>query len=319
MNIQSTKKDENERRTRGDFQTKKDRPSILILFWHGLGDVIMATPAFRAFSLQHPDSFIGITVKGMIYNSGILNRCPYFHRMHIIPDVWKERSFRRAFKRCIKEGERIQREFKYDKLICVNHQQKWRYGIHKIYRTANELGVGLITDTQTELYLSDEDRADASNWLKQHGYEENNFIFLHRKTDYPPKDMPDEVAQAFLKMLPPLPVIEVGKSYPLEGRPVNFSFAILEKAGYTLLVDSVFLHAADALGKDVTAAYFAIRPGIVEEVKPLNIQCNCVESYTRRLDPVRKLWFLIQKGIYQGFFKGRYGETHMDTNMYKGG
>ncbi|MEW6378431.1 MAG: hypothetical protein AB1611_02355 [bacterium] len=263
----------------------------------------MATPAFREFSKANPDCTIGIAVKRLVYDSRILDRCPYFHKIHIISDVWKGRSYRRGLKRCVQEGKEIQKAHGYEKVICINQKPAWRYGIHKIHRTAHELGVWPLTDTRTEIYLSNEDRSEASSWLDEHGYQENNYIFLHRQTAFPPKDLPEKVAQEFLKELPPLPVIEVGKTYSIQERPINFSFAILEKARYIIVVDSVFLHAANALGKDITKAYFAIRPGIVEEVGPLQSNCECRESYSGYLDFLRRIYWWGQKGIYKTFFE----------------
>ena len=278
--------------------------SVLILFWHGLGDVIMATPAFREFSKINPGCCIGIAVKRLVYDSGILDKCPYFRKIHIISDVWEGGSYRKGLKRCIREGKEIQRAYGYERVIRISQRPVWRYGIHKIHRTANELGIGPITDTKTEVYVSNEDRYDASCWLKEHWYQGKDYIFLHRKTELPRKDMPENVAEEFLKELPALPVIEVGKTYSIKRRPINFSFAILEKARYIITVDSVFLHAADALGKDITKAYFTIRPGVVEEVKPLNVACNCIESYHGDLDFVRRIYWWTQKSIYKTFFDG---------------
>ncbi len=277
--------------------------SILLLFWHGLGDVIMATPAFREFSKKNPGCRLGIAVKKLVYDSGILDHCPYFDKIYTIPNVWESSSYRMGLKICLKEGERIQKLNGYKKLICIKQRPLWRYGIHKIYRTANELGIGAIKNTKTEVYIADKDRYQASKWLKDHGYEENNYIFLHRHTAYPVKDMPESEAALFLAQLPPIPVVEVGKTYSIQNRSINFSFALLEKARYIVVVDSVFLHAADALGKDISMAYFSIRPGIIDEVRPLNVRYKCKESYSGSLTILRKINYVCQKIIYKTFFK----------------
>ncbi|MBN2373081.1 hypothetical protein JXL19_04775 [bacterium] len=282
-----------------------DAASILLLFWHGLGDVIMATPAFREFVKQHPKCRLGIAVKKLVIESGILARCPYFDSIHEISSAWENKNYRHGIKKCIGQGINIQKNHGYERLIVLKQRPAWRYGIHKIYRTANELGVKPFTNTQTEVYISDQEWYEAECWLKEHGYQENGYIFLHRKTGFPLKDMPVRVAQNVIDQLMPLPVIEVNETYSTKNRPINFSFALMEKARYIVVVDSVFMHAADALGKDITMAYFAIRPGIVDEVRPLNVKCRCVESYTCSYRFLQRIYWLCQKYIYLKVFDAR--------------
>jgi len=281
---------------------KMDTSSILILFWHGLGDVIMATPAFREFIKQHPKCRLGIAVKKLVLESGILDRCPYFDSIHEISSAWDNKTYRQGIKKCIRQGIDIQKNHGYERLIAIKQRPAWRYGIHKIHRTANELGVTSLRNTQTEVYISDQDRYQADCWLKEHGYQENRYIFLHRKTGYPIKDMPVKVAQNVITQLMPLPVIEVDKTYSIQNRSINFSFALLERARYIVVVDSVFMHAADALGKDITMAYFAIRPGIIEEVRPLNVKCHCLESYACSYHLLQRIYWLFQRYIYLTIF-----------------
>ncbi|MEW6378430.1 MAG: hypothetical protein AB1611_02350 [bacterium] len=284
--------------------TGKVKPSsILIIFWHGLGDFILATPALREFYRHNPGCRLGIAVRQMVHDSGILDRCPYFDMVHVIPEVEDREHYRKKLEKYLQAGNMIRREHGYEKLVCIKHRPAWRYGIHKIQRTANELGVGPITDTRTELYLSDQDRSQARSWLQEHGYEENNYIFLHRQTANPVKDMPEDVAARVLLQLPPLPVIEVGKTYSIHDRHINFSFALLEKARLIVVADSVFLHAANALGKDIAIAYFSLMPGIIDEVRPLDVKCRSIESYSGSFILLRKINWICQRILFEAFFK----------------
>jgi len=289
--------------------------SILLLFWHGLGDVIMATPAFHELVTRYPDCRFGIAVKKLVFDSEILSNCPYFDKIYEIPSVWESKNYQQGLKNCLLKGKKIQKENGYEQLICIEQRPGWRYGIHKIHRTANELGLGPLKTTQTEVYISHHDYCEASQWLKENDFQENHYIFLHRKTGYPLKDMPGEAAEKIIRQLPALPVIEVGKTYSINNRSISFSFALVEKARYIIVVDSVFMHAADALGKDITMAYFAIRPGIVDEVRPLNVKCRCMESYSCTYPFLRKLYWYGQKAIYRSFFKNSGNRGEMFTKL----
>lgn len=258
---------------------------ILFCFWHGLGDLILATPSFRAFKQANPHTKMSIAVKKEVIQSRFLEHCPYFDTIIQIPNPWSYPEFETGIKEIADQLNAIKEAHKIDTIKWMYQAPYYTYGIHKIGRTAKEMGV-IIASTQTEVFLDPKNEQEARAFLEEQGYASQPYIFVHRTTAFPQKDLPDHVVQTFIKEKQwHWPVIEVGKTYSIQDKPINFTFEILKRAEKVIVADSVFMHAADALGKPIDLAYFSIRPGIIPEVKPLNVPCYCMES-----DEIKK-WY----------------------------
>lgn len=259
---------------------------ILFGFWHGIGDLILATPSFRQYQAIHPDTKMSIAVSKSLLSSGLLDFCPYFEHKLEIPSVWESgiESIEEAI-------EPYKTTYGFDAIKLIHQSPYYRYGIHKIERTAREMGVYPLKNTETEIFLDLKHEQEALQWLKENNLIQNKYIFLNRKSAFFEKELPKEMAMNFIqKKFPELPVVEPCVSFPLQH--INFTFAILKHAAKVVVVDSAMMHAADALKKPIDFAYFAIRPGIVDEVKPRNVTCNCVES-----DTIKKWHLKLRKKI----------------------
>lgn len=272
----------------------------LIVFWHGIGDCILATPALRRYAKDNPDKEVHMAVTKPVVSSRFFEGCPYVKGTVLIRNPWDIKGGYRRGKRVVRqEVRRIAEKEGFSKVLFV--EQHWSHGIHKLERTARELGVEL-DDTSYDVFITEEQRRDAKRFLKKRGL--SRFVFLHRRTDIPKKNLSLKEARRFIKkQWGAVPVVEPGKDYGFD-KPAGFSFALLEQAMGVVVVDSLFMHAADALGKRIDYAYFNLRPHVVDEVCPLHVKANLVKG-PRERDLVGSLVWLAKKAVIRALHPKR--------------
>jgi len=277
--------------TKRDISTvDKMNGSVLLVFWHGIGDCIISTPAFREFHNRRPNRKIFLGVNERVLASRFFEECDYVEGTFKISNPWFiDKDYKQAIRMVESEAEIVAKDHNIDEVITVS--QYPLHGLHKITRTYRELGLGKVTNKKTEVYISEKDRKEAEAWLNEKNIKD--FVFLHRESSLPEKDLPNQMADDFIRERSPgLPAIEPGIIYSIKNRPVGFSFAILEKARGIAVVDSAFLHAAEALGKLVDLGYFHLRPMVSEEVRPLNVRAHIVRGPNEK-DLKRKIQWLV--------------------------
>jgi len=231
---------------------------VLFLFWHGLGDNILATPAIKAYKQQHPDHYIGWAMLRRFESAQLWN--PHIDQYHWVSDAWNNFSdYREGSKQVIKEAERLKSHYDYDKLIVIDHKSS---GKHKIYRNADEMGV-TVTDLKTEFYFQ-YPRADRG-W----GYN-----FFHGKTGVKTKDISLlDIEKIHGKIqIPTIINADINK-------PLWYYAEYLEGVNKIYTVDSVYFHIACALGRKPDVAYFARGKSIFDVVKPLHMDVSSSVIY----------------------------------------
>ncbi|MAG44565.1 hypothetical protein CL633_01620 [bacterium] len=257
--------------------------SILIVFWHGIGDVIMATPSFRALRKKYPKAKIGISLRFNTKDSGILNNCLYFNKIYSINNPWFSSSLERGFKIINKQIQKILQEDSYDEVKWINFENKK----HKVFVAAEELGVNL-DNTRYEVFLSKKDEKDALSWLAKNNLQPANYAFLHTNSG----DVRKNISSKFFQKRIPSKFkkyVIVGKSYSIKNHNINFSAALLKHAGFLALVDSAFVHVADAMGKDID----------------IHVTTKDIEKYNRPLNIKRKQ-IIFKKFTFLSTLKQRF-------------
>lgn len=237
----------------------------LILFWHGLGDNILATPAIKSFKEVTGD-FVGWAMLRRFRKSRLMDFCPYIDRLHWVSDAWNDHGDYANGKRAVRqEAESICKDSGYHRLIVVDHQSSNR---HKILRTADELGVSL-----------DEKRINTQVWFpsdlaKKRVSELNlpaRFAFFHGKTGVPEKDLPlAEVKTWISRKGIELPLISPDFSWDITSEPIFVSFEVMRSAAIICVADSVMYHAAHAMQLNVDFAYFQKGKAVWNVVRPLH-------------------------------------------------
>ena len=232
---------------------------VLFLFWHGLGDNILATPAIKAYKEQHPDHYIGWAMLRRFKSAQLWN--PYIDEYHWVSDAWNDfRSYEEGCKQVIIEAKQIERtDRSYDKLIVIDHKSS---GKHKIYRNADEMGV-TVEDLKTEFYF--QYQTTSFDWLDSD--------FFHGQTGVKSKDMlHHDLERVYGRIIVPMYNANINK-------PLWYWAERLEVARKIYVADSVYFHIACALGRKPDVAYFARGKPVFDVVKPLHMDVSSSVIY----------------------------------------
>lgn len=267
------------------------KESVLIVFWHGIGDCILATPALRYFYEKKKPEKLFIAVNERVAKSGFFDHCEYIDGVLTMENPWEFGSYRAGLSAIKKQAASLAREHGLSSVRIIS-QRKF-YGVHKLSRTYAELGFLCNHSTKTEVFITDKDDRAAAAWLKKK--QVRKFVFLHTSSGVASKDLPPDIALRFIKKkYPGYQVISPGVDYSIKKKTIGFSFAILKRASAVVVVDSVFMHAADALRKPIALAYFNFFRGISRQVRPLNVPVHVVKGPMESDLKNRLLWLLEQ-------------------------
>lgn len=233
----------------------------LIIYPHGLGDIILLTPALRALAGHG----YHVAVLKRFAGTEILDHCPHIDRVHyVLPDPWNDDGGINATKAagC--------------KLACqLRLKPTWvwhRPGKHKIHENFRQLGT-THPDLSTEVYIPPLDLAATRENMWPHA---DNYGFLHCDTGMPglstaakAKNFPAEIGREWLLQAGCSCVVQVGVELTMQ-RPMSQQFMIMARAAKICVADSVFYHAAHAMKQRVDFAYFGRGKAVWDRVRPLH-------------------------------------------------
>ena len=246
------------------------RMRTLVIYPHGLGDCILATPALRAYKRQ-TGAFVAFATLERFRSAELFRHSPYVDELLYTRDAWNEFPSFGEGCRAIEEECRKLHGSRYDEVVVIKHSPDGS----KILDCARALGVALH-DPHTAVYISEGDWAAADAFVRDLG----RFGFVHAETGVSSKDLPPGYGARWLRTHCGLDhVVEVGKTFGVSEFNVNVQFAIMARAAAVCLTDSVFYHACGAMDKDVDLVYFARGRAVYERVRPLhpvrqNVVCS---------------------------------------------
>lgn len=237
-------------------------PKVLIVYPHGLGDCILATPAIREYKKQ-TGNFIGFAMLERFRSAELFKNNPYVDEIIYITDPWNDYpSFNEGMCAIMKYCQQYADDNGYDQVKGIQHSPDGS----KIKDCYESLRIFSNGDLHTEVYLTDEDH----EWAKKANGIMPKFGFIHAKTGVPNKDLPigygsGWIQKNFGRLSSIFYLIEVDKV-----EPITRGFALMNLADVVVVTDSVYYHAAGAMDKDVDLAYFARGKSVYDRVKPLH-------------------------------------------------
>ncbi len=241
-----------------------EKKKVLFLFWHGLGDNILATPVIKQYK-QTTGNYIGWAMLRRFRSAGLFDDNPHIDRLHWIPDAWNDfKNYSHGCRQVIKEGKAIKKEFGYDEICIIDHKSS---SGHKIHRTAFEMGIGLDNDLHTQVYYDPEKIRPLYESISL----PEEYVFFHGKTGAASKDLPLEKAREWLNRENiDLPVVSPDFTWDCREYPVAFAMDVMKRAKHIVVADSVMYHAAHAMDLYVDCAYFARGKEAWQVVHPLH-------------------------------------------------
>jgi len=224
---------------------------LLIIYPHGLGDIIMATPALRKYRREHPDDYVVLAMQARFESSEILKNCPYVDELLFTADPWQDFVDAGLGFRTVQNFCRVwAKNNNIDKVINPAFPAR----MHKTTAFARAMGVDpLEVKPHTEVFTTQEDVDAAVKFIGDRG----PFGFVHTTTGAPLKDLPQGFGRQWLKENKGLDTcIEVGVEYKYDDFNINTQFEIVRRAEAICVPDSVFYHARAAMDKPIDFAYF---------------------------------------------------------------
>jgi len=230
------------------------RKSILIMYWHGLGDLLCLTPQLRYL---HGNRWaIDLLVRPQVLSSHLLDACPYTRKVLPLPFIEGGpaeggASGKEKKDACNEMYDSLSPRYKKAAKIVSLHDS-FRHRGGKINRNSRALfydraaRTGLLklsppSDYELEVFISDRAEEAAKEYIAKNY--PDGFIFKHTTPAYHPAHNWDP-SPWISKNLPNLPVFEADFS-PSED--INFAFVMAREATHRVLSSSVFVHACDAM------------------------------------------------------------------------
>ena len=213
----------------------------LILYPHGLGDIIQLTPHLR--HLYGEGYITDLMCMSQTASSKLLDNCPYTDKLIDVPNNWKSPlGFDDQIRETMGLFEQLRKQ--YDWSGVSNHVG---IGSHnKIDFTSKELGL-TIKDKHLEVFISDAVEKYTLKYVKK--TYPKGYIFVHTFIEehaYHNWDAKEWIKDTF----PNLPVVDTGYGgvHYKWADNINATFVLMREASHRVLSSSVMVHACEAMG-----------------------------------------------------------------------
>lgn len=213
-----------------------DRKRALVLFPHGIGDVIMATPSLRA--LYDSNYIVDMMVRPSVIESRVLDDCPYVNELIKVRTNTTEHGF--TFYHMPRFRALVQ---EYDWHGVSRLHAACAYRIKLI---ADELKV-LPSHYHLEVWISEECAQEAQDFAVQHT-PDGKFVYVHTRTEVHQRYWWDSL-EYVRKTYPNMPIIDSGEGGNAHKafKNINTNFALMRLSTHRVLSLSVMAAAADAM------------------------------------------------------------------------
>ena len=214
----------------------------LILYWHGLGDVIMLTPVLRHL---HETGFdVHLMCRPEVTGCSLLKDCSYVTVFINVSNPWQSPlGFDRQKKINIHTFDQLSQDYNW--LAHCLHEQI----VHGCKIETNWSECGLVPDNrnhQLEIFIPPETEKEAMKYIADNY--PDGYIFRHTDVEF--HSTHDWDSEEWIEdNLPDLPVVNTGfgGNYYCCVPDINFSFVMAREARHRVLSSSVFVHACDAM------------------------------------------------------------------------
>jgi len=214
----------------------------LILYWHGLGDVIQLTPVLRKL---HRDGYVtDLMCRPEVSSSHLFDECPYVSMLIPVVNPWQSPIGKdEQTKKNIAMFE--DRSKKYDwSAKCLHKDIK---GL-KVDWNFRECGIDpMPSDRHLEVFIPSWIESEAMSYIEKNY--PNGYVFRHTDVKWHPWHTWNS-SEWIQKTFPGLPVFDTGDGalHDMPHKNINYSFVLAREAKRRVLSSSVFVHACEAMG-----------------------------------------------------------------------
>ena len=229
--------------------------TVLLLYWHGLGDLICLTPQLRHF---HRLGYrVDLICRQPAIKSRLFDACPYVNRL--IPLPYETGGPAEGGKSGAQKKEQCFRLFKnmepeYDKSFEFSERAQVVRG-GKVHLNNKVCGFKDLDNLDLEVFIPQEVETEAAQYIKEHY--PNGYIFQHTMIEWHQYHNWD--ASLWIRdNLCNLPIINtgMGESHEMMFQDINTSFVLAREAKHRVLSSSVFVHACDAMNASMDVVHY---------------------------------------------------------------
>lgn len=209
----------------------------LLLFWHGLGDVITLTPHLRY--LYNQGYKTDLMCRASVRESKLLDACPYVDKLIIVDNPWRSKlGFHRQSQVNLDFFSKLKKDYEW---AGASPHRKPFARCYKWDTTSVELGLD-VKDVRVEVFIPQSSEEEAIKFV------DGDYIFVHRLSEYHPVHTwePTDWVKA---NLPPFKIVYTDVGAKIRSfNNINTMFVIARRAKHRVLLSSVFVTACDAMG-----------------------------------------------------------------------
>ena len=243
---------------------------VLIIFPHALGDMLILTPALKAWCENNEPPSIVVQRR---FNSSPLDHCPYIHKVyHKLSDPWQDfghHNTQFGFPATQYEGHALAIKEGFEQVLFAHTE-----GSDLNY--ANMLQVD-IKNYKPEIFISHQDKQEAYKVI----YElvgNNPYGFVQTHSGDPNRSLPMNYGKKWIHSRCNLShIIEIDTFPQLS---ITAGFEILKQASAVVVPNSIYWQAAGAMDKKVDLGYFPRGPEDLKRRK--------YEAYYEKKEPFYK-------------------------------
>ena len=227
----------------------------LILYTHGLGDVIVLTPCLK--KLYEDGYIVDLMCRKEVRTTHLLDECPYVDDIIDTPNPWSGNKDEIENKN-IELFNALAKNYDWSGMALHND---WDFIETKSEMNARELGLEIIYHNP-EVFIKDEYKGC-----------EGNYLFLHWEVPAHPGHTwkwDDSIKWCEDNLMYDDVWDTTAEDHHED---INEAFAVLRDASCRVICSSVFVHAADAMGIPVDViSYGTMDRKVLPETKPRNIR-----------------------------------------------
>ncbi len=254
---------------------------VLIMYWHGLGDLLCLTPQLRY--LHQKGFVVDLLVRPQVLSSSLLDTCPYVQSMFPLPfteggpseggESGKEKAkdcnelfehrrssydfsvkisglpnnLRRPGGKIIRNSKAL---FEGSKIRVLDLEAKKKRNRDYYVPKKPLIDIPSPSDLNLEVFIPTGIQETVKKFIAK--TYPDGFIFKHTDPEYHPNHKWD-ANQWTAKNLPPLPIYEASAS---PWKDVNGAFVMAREATHRVLSSSVFVHACDAMNVPMDVVHY---------------------------------------------------------------
>lgn len=222
----------------------------LILYYHGLGDIIQLTPHLR--ELYRLGYITDIMCNTSVRKSHLLDNCPYVNMIIDIENPWWSKiGFEKQLQLNKQQFDDLSSKYDWVGYCPHNNIQQYR---SKIDCNSNELNLK-IYDRYLEVFIPMNIHKQAIEYIESEY--PKGYIHVHTNIELHAAHSWDSMSW-INNNLPDLPIVDTGfggNKFVVHDN-INFSFVLAMYATHRVYSSSTFVHAADAMNLPMDIVHY---------------------------------------------------------------